>query len=190
MWSKLCWHCNQVLLDRKRENLEAQCWHWNDTINWKFITHWTEILQNSSFTDSTSSNIILNETVQAGVLKLCLIIFKYSMIVTSSKQSRRHSKLLMIDPKLGSLTYSQSQKHSLLPPVVRPHIGSFSNLGLGAGNKVLPKYSYVTLVFIILSLTNKIGSQLACQSCECYKHHNCILGDPLCTLSVPVLFVL
>ena len=74
------------------------------------------------------------------------------MIVTSSKQSRRHSKLLMIDPKLGSLTYSQSQKHSLLPPVVRPHIGSFSNLGLGAGNKVLPKYSYVTLVFIILSI--------------------------------------
>merc|ERR1711994_25827 len=87
--------------------------------------------------------------------------------VSSSKQSRRHSRLLMIDPKLGSLTYSQSQKHSLLPPVVRPHIGSFSNLGLGAGNKVLPIKLAASWPVRAVSATNIITASWGIPSVPC-----------------------
>ena len=54
------------------------------------------------------------------------------VLFTSGKQSNRHSGAGKIGPLVkGRFAISQSQKHSSLPPVGNPHMGSFSNLYLG-----------------------------------------------------------
>ena len=71
-----------------------------------------------------SENLILGFWIQTLALGLRLVNF-----FTSSKQSSRHSGLLTMSP-LTVLPMSQFQKHSSFPPVVMPHIGSFSSLYL------------------------------------------------------------
>ena len=58
------------------------------------------------------------------------------IIITSAKQSSRHSGVLIMAP-FRVWPMSQSQKQSSLPPVVNPHMGSFSSLYL-SGNNVRP----------------------------------------------------
>ena len=77
-------------------------------------------------------------------LKAYLKQITHIIYLTSSKQSNKHSGVLIMGPFPNpNSSISQSQKQSSLPPVVIPHIGSSSSLYLGVDKS--PERSYLLI---------------------------------------------